>query len=298
MRSKPASGPRVLLLHNITFVVPEEELGLWKAMLLGPTADIAWVTAPPLGPLQSFSVIISRGASRALMGLPLNCTSPCPSMGSIDSSVRLSSCLVNCVLPLPQGASVTADGSLLIENMLGAGSLWQALNFTIAGGSFDTVLPRMLAWRGEQKLLGFATVVLLLYTVHVPAFHNSFQSFHYLAGSFASELLLPGEVLQSFPLAEVTPLNVSIPLATFSIRRPTGLQGPLPVNLTHFVLAKSLALNATSAGTMRAPVLLQSSAVFVGDPVASKRTILDFAGLSSMPDASGKFTGLSWKGVH
>lgn len=78
-----------------------------------------------------------------------------------------------------------------------------------------------------------------------------------------------------------------MPLATFNIQRPTGIQGPLPVNLTHYVLAKDLALNVTSAGTMRAPALLQSSSVFVGDPVAATRTVLDLARLSSMPDASG-----------
>ena len=110
-------------------------------------------------------------------------------------------------------------------------------------------------------------------------------------GSFASELLLPGESLQSFPLAEVTPLSTSIPLTTFNIQRPVGHQGPQPVNLTHYVLTKDLALNATSANTMRAPVLLQSSSVFVGDPLASKRTVLDLAGLSSMPDASGTVPG-------
>ena len=112
-------------------------------------------------------------------------------------------------------------------------------------------------------------------------------------GSVTSELLLPGESLQSFPMAEVTPLSTSIPLATFNIQRPAGLMGPLPVKRTHYVLAKSLALNATSADTMRAPVLLQSSSVFVGDPVASKHTVLDLAGLSSMPDASGKLTWLA-----
>ena len=107
-------------------------------------------------------------------------------------------------------------------------------------------------------------------------------------GPFAYELLLPGESLQTFPLAEVTPLSTSIPLSTFNIQRPVGLQGPLPVNLTHHILTKDLALNATSASTMRSPVLLQSSSLFVGDPIALKHTVLDFAGLASAPDTSGK----------
>ena len=55
------------------------------------------------------------------------------------------------MLVLLQGASVLADGSLLIENMVGTGGTWEALNITIAGDAFDTVLPRMLSWRGGSK---------------------------------------------------------------------------------------------------------------------------------------------------
>ena len=70
-RSKPpASGPRKLLLHNVTLVVPEAELGLWKAMLLAPLSANAWVITPPLGPLKLFSVGLVGPAS--LGGLLLN----------------------------------------------------------------------------------------------------------------------------------------------------------------------------------------------------------------------------------